>query len=88
MGGGGGRNIPNAYNIWLPEQHKVMAGAAASTLCTTPLETGCRRPYEAPEPTVSAHQRIDPVGIVFGPVSVTGWNPARREIPTRMSHRV
>ena len=48
------------------------AGAEVSTLCTTPLEAGCRRPYEAPGPTVSAHQRMDPVGIEIGPVSVTG----------------
>ena len=48
------------------------AGAAANILCTTPLEAGCRRPYETPEHTVSAHQRMDPVGIEIGPVSVTG----------------
>ena len=54
------------------------AGAAASTLCTTPLEAGCRRPYEAPEPTVSAHQRGDPVGIVFRPVSDTWWRNEMR----------
>ena len=40
-------------------------GAASSILCTTPLEAGCRRPYKATEPTASAHQRSDPVGIVF-----------------------
>ena len=40
-------------------------GAASSILCTTPLEAGCRRPYEATEPTASAHQRSDPVGIRF-----------------------
>ena len=45
------------------------AGAAASSLCTTPLEAGCRRPYEAPEPTVSAHELSDPVGIRFRTVS-------------------
>ena len=54
------------------------AGAAANILCTTPLEAGCRRPYEATEPTASAHQRSDPVGSYFARFDVTGCHKCAR----------
>jgi hypothetical protein len=58
----------------------------ALNLQQRPKNQPCRWPYEAPEPTVSAHQRMDPVGIVFGPVSVTGWNGSVEGSLTHATH--
>ena len=58
---------PHRMSALLAKKGLTLAGtgAAVSTLCTMPLEAGCRRPYEAAEPTASAHQRSDPVGFLL-----------------------
>ena len=47
---------------WLGQERQQASYAPPTG---TALEAGCRRPYEATEPTASAHQRSDPVGIRF-----------------------